>query len=69
MRTLAIVFAILIGAGAVTSAILLQPTGFEQCVRIISSDIERQDPSLTLDPRDVEAQAARLCSGAVAASE
>jgi hypothetical protein len=66
MRTALTVLAILLGAGAVATAVALKPTGFEQCVGIISADIERDvSPGATLDPRDVEAEAARACAGAV----
>ena len=64
MRTALIVIAILLGAGAVASAVAIKPTGFERCVSIISADIERNvSPGATLDPRDVEAEAARTCAG------
>jgi hypothetical protein len=33
-------------------------------VTLISADIFRQDLTVTLDPREVEADAARICSGA-----
>ena len=65
MRTALIVVAILLGAGIVAAATLLKPTGFDRCVRIVSIDIERSaSPGATLDPRDVEAEAARVCAGA-----
>ena len=65
MRTALLVVAILVGAGAVSAAVLLKPTGFERCVSIVSADIERNvSPGATLDPRDVEAEAARTCAGA-----
>jgi hypothetical protein len=65
MRTALIVVAILLGAGAVASAVAVKPTGFERCVWIISADIERNaSPGATLDPRDVGAEAARTCAGA-----
>lgn len=64
MRTAFIVIAILVGAGGVATAVALKPTGFEQCVVIISAEIERNvSPGATLDPRDVEAEAARACAG------
>jgi hypothetical protein len=66
MRTTLIVIAILLGAGGVAVAVSLKPSGFEQCVAIISADIERNaSPGATLDPRDVEAEAARVCAGSV----
>lgn len=65
MRTAAIVLAILVGAGGVAATIALRPTGFDRCVSIVSADIERSaSPGSTLDPRDVEAEAARVCAGA-----
>ncbi|MBE0580038.1 hypothetical protein [Devosia sp.] len=65
MRTALLVAAILAGAGTIAGAVLLKPTGFERCVSIIGRDIERNaSPGATLDPRDVEAEAARTCSGA-----
>ena len=54
---------ILLSAIVIAGAILLRPSDFDQCLGVISADIYRQDPSATLDPRDVEAQAARICSG------
>ena len=54
---------IALSAASVVSAILLRPSDFETCLKIISEDIYRQDGSATLDPKDVEAQAARICSG------
>lgn len=66
MQTAFIVLAILVGAAGVAAAVVLKPTGFERCVTIISGDIERSaTPGSTLDPRDVEAEAARVCAGAV----
>lgn len=55
--------AILVGSGIVAGAVPLRPTPFRECVGIISADIVRQDLTVTLDPRDVEAEAARICSG------
>lgn len=54
---------IFISALAIAGAILLRPTGFDRCLEIVSSDINRQAGSATRDPRDVEAQAARVCAG------
>ena len=66
MRTAFIVLAILVGAGGVAATVALKPTGFERCVAIISADIERSaTPGATLDPRDVEAEAARICAGSL----
>jgi hypothetical protein len=55
--------AILVGAAIVGGAIVLRPSAFRECVTIIAADIVRQDLTATLDPRDVEAEAARICSG------
>jgi hypothetical protein len=66
MRTAAIVIVILLGAGGVAAAVALKPSGFDRCLAIVSADIERNaSPGATLDPRDVEAEAARICTGAV----
>lgn len=63
MRTGLLALAIVLGAGIVAGAIMLRPSPFRECVTIISADIFRQNPTATLDPRDVEAEAARVCSG------
>lgn len=63
MRTGILAVAILVGAAIVGGAIVLRPSPFRECVTIISADIFRQDLTVTLDPRDVEAEAARICSG------
>lgn len=63
MRTGLLALAILAGAGMVAGAIMLRPSPFRECVTLISADIFHQDLTVTLDPRDVEAQAARICSG------
>lgn len=55
--------AILVGSSIVAGALLLKPSPFRECVTLISADIFRQDLTVTLDPRDVEAEAARICSG------
>ena len=52
-----------LSAGLVAGAIMLRPSPFRECVTIISADIFRQDLTVTLDPIDVEAEAARICSG------
>ncbi|MHA6298698.1 hypothetical protein [Devosia sp. CAU 1758] len=44
-------------------AVALRPSPFMECVSILSADIVRQNRHATLDPRDVEAEAARACSG------
>ncbi|KFC68091.1 hypothetical protein FF80_02032 [Devosia sp. LC5] len=65
-KTLVLALAILWGAAAVAGAIVLRPTGFGQCVDIVGEDIARSaSPGATLDPLDVEAEAARVCAGAV----
>ena len=63
MNTWVIAVAILVGSGIVAGAVLLRPSPLRECVGIISADIFRQDLTVTLDPRDVEAEAARICSG------
>ena len=63
MRTWIVASAILVGSIIVAGAILLTPSPFRECVTLISADIFRQDLTVTLDPRDVEAEAARICSG------
>ena len=66
MRTAFIVLAILVGAGAIAATIARKPSGFDRCVSIVTADIERHaTPGSTLDPRDTEAEAARVCAGAV----
>jgi len=52
----------LLSAGTVAGAILLRPTDFDRCLKTVSTDIYRQGGTATLDPKDVEAQAARICS-------
>ncbi|PXA97546.1 hypothetical protein DMC47_13405 [Nostoc sp. 3335mG] len=64
MRTWPLVMAIIIGAGIVAGAVLLRPSGFRECVSIISADIVHRNLTATLDPRDVETEAARTCAGA-----
>lgn len=63
MKTWILAIAILVGSSIVAGAILLKPSPFRECVTLISADIFRQDLTVTLDPRDVEAEAARICSG------
>ena len=63
MRTGILAVAILVGAGLVAGAIMLRPSPFRECVTIISAEIFRQDLTVTLDPIDVQAEAARICSG------
>lgn len=64
MNAWLVALAILLGSGVVAGAILLKPSPFRECVTLISADIFREDMTVTLDPRDVEAEAARICSGA-----
>ena len=64
MNAWLVALAILLGSGVVAGAILLKPSPFRECVTLISADIFREDMTVTLDPRDVEADAARICSGA-----
>lgn len=63
MRAWPIALSVVVGAALVAGAVILKPSPFKECVGIISEDIFRQDPTVTLDPRDVEVQAARICSG------
>ena len=66
MRTGLIVLAILVGAAGVSVAVVQKPTGFDRCVSIIGRDIDARASATgaTLDPRDVEVEAARICAGA-----
>jgi hypothetical protein len=64
VKTWPIVLAVLFGAAIIAGALLLRPSGFSECVTIVSADIVRQNLTATLDPRDVEAEAARICAGA-----
>lgn len=70
MRTAVIAVSILLGAGAIVATLALRPTGFDRCVSIMTQDID--DPvklaGATLDPRDVEVQAARICAGVAMAN-
>lgn len=63
MKTWALVVAVLIGAGIMAGAVMLKPSGFRECVGIISADIFARDVTVTLDPRDVEVEAAKVCAG------
>lgn len=62
-NALPIAVAIIIGSLIIAGAIRLAPSDFERCIAVISDDIERANATATLDPRDVRAQAARICSG------
>jgi hypothetical protein len=55
--------AILVGSGIVASAVATRPSEFSQCVGVISAGIYNADATVTLDPRDVEVQAAKVCEG------
>jgi hypothetical protein len=65
VRAALIAVAILLGSGVIAAAVALKPTGFERCVAIIGGDIDRQATrtGATLDPHDVDVQAARICAG------
>ena len=65
MKTWALVVAIIVGAGIVAGAVVLKPSGFRECVTVISADIFARDVTVTLDPRDVEVDAAKICAGVV----
>ncbi|MET3901057.1 hypothetical protein ABIB57_005025 [Devosia sp. UYZn731] len=58
-----VALAIIVGSVIVGGAVMARPSEFGQCVGVISSDIERANPTATLDPRDVEVQAAKICAG------
>ena len=68
MRTELIILAVLVGAAGVMVAITQKPTGFDRCVSIIGRDIDARATATgaTLDPRDVEVEAARICAGSEA---
>lgn len=63
MKTWALVAAVLVGAGIIAGAVVLKPSGFRECVTVISADIFARDVTVTLDPRDVEVEAAKVCAG------
>lgn len=65
MRTALLILAILVAAVGIMVAITLKPTGFERCVTIIGRDIDEKatQTGTTLDPRDVEVKAAKICAG------
>ena len=63
MKTWALVGAMLVGAGIIAGAVMLKPSGFRECVTVISADIFARDVTVTLDPRDVEVEAAKVCVG------
>lgn len=64
------VLAILIGAAGIMVAVTQKPTGFDRCVSIIGRDIDERATAIgaTLDPRDVEVEAATICAGGPASS-
>ncbi|WP_246706103.1 hypothetical protein [Rhizobium leguminosarum] len=53
----------MLSAIIVGGAILIRPSDFDRCLAVISVEMYRRDQTATLDPREVEAQAARSCSG------
>ena len=57
------VVAVLVGAGMIAGAVVLKPSGFRECVTVISADIFAREVTVTLDPRDVEVEAAKVCAG------
>ena len=64
MNMWGVALAIFMGSSIVAGAIILKPSPLRECVTLISADIFRQNLTASLDPRDVEADAARICSGA-----
>lgn len=58
-----VALAIIVGAAMIAGAVTVKPSAFETCLGIVSDDIFRQNATATLDPRDVEADAARICAG------
>ncbi|MDB5528077.1 MAG: hypothetical protein JWR51_1180 [Devosia sp.] len=58
-----VALAIIVGAVIVAGAVTARPSEFSQCVGVIGAGIERDNPTATLDPRDVEVQAAKICAG------
>ncbi|MEO8683392.1 MAG: hypothetical protein ABI414_00970 [Devosia sp.] len=63
MQNWLVALAVIVGSGIVAGAVLARPSEFRQCVAVISDDIYRADLTVSLDPRDVEAQAAKVCAG------
>ncbi|WP_245487099.1 hypothetical protein [Rhizobium leguminosarum] len=53
----------MLSAIVVGGAILIRPSDFDRCLAVISAETYRRDQTATLDPREVEAQAARICAG------
>ena len=58
-----VALAIIVGSVIVAGAVTARPSEFSRCVAVISDDIYRGDSTVTLDPRDVEVQAAKVCAG------
>ena len=60
-----IAVAILVGAAGIGIAVVLKPSGFDRCLAVIKAGLEREatQSATTLDPRDTELSAARICAG------
>jgi hypothetical protein len=63
MQNWLVALAVIVGSGIVAGAVTARPSEFRQCVAVISDEIYRADLTVSLDPRDVEAQAAKVCAG------
>ena len=63
MHNWLVAVAVIVGSGIVAGAVTARPSEFRQCVSVISDDIYRGDSTVSLDPRDVEVQAAKICAG------
>ena len=66
LRSAIIALAIVAGAIIIAATIAIKPTGFERCVAMTAAETERQaaQTAATLDPRDVQANSARVCANA-----
>ena len=64
LRSAIIALAIMAGSIIIAATIAIKPTGFERCVAMIAAETERQaaQTAATLNPREVEATAARACA-------
>lgn len=64
-KTLVLALSILLGTSIIAAAVVLRPTGFQQCIGIVSDEIESRGTAngASIDPRDVEFQAAQMCAG------